>query len=46
MELDSFVISAIALLSVAALAVALFKHLGLGSILGLLVAGIVVGPWA
>jgi glutathione-regulated potassium-efflux system ancillary protein KefC len=44
MELDSFVISAIALLSVAALAVALFKHLGLGSILGLLVAGIVVGP--
>lgn len=44
MELNSFVLSAIALLTVAALAVALFKHLGLGSILGLLVAGIVVGP--
>lgn len=44
MELNSFVLSAISLLTVAALAVALFKHLGLGSILGLLVAGIVVGP--
>jgi glutathione-regulated potassium-efflux system protein KefB len=44
MELNSFVLSAIALLTVAALAVALFKHLGLGSILGLLVAGVVVGP--
>jgi glutathione-regulated potassium-efflux system ancillary protein KefC len=46
MELNSFVISAILLLTVAALAVALFKHLGLGSILGLLVAGIVVGPYS
>lgn len=44
MELNSFVLSAIVLLSAAALAVTLFKHLGLGSILGLLVAGIVVGP--
>ena len=44
MELNSFVFSAIILLSVAALAVAVFKHLGLGSILGLLVAGIIVGP--
>lgn len=44
MELNSFVLSAISLLTVAALAVALFKHLGQGSILGLLVAGIVVGP--
>ncbi|KXX65736.1 cation:proton antiporter [Marichromatium gracile] len=44
MELNSFVISAIVLLSVAAITVTLFKHLGLGSILGLLVAGIVVGP--
>ncbi|MCG6896709.1 MAG: cation:proton antiporter [Thiocapsa sp.] len=46
MELNSFVISAIALLTVAAITVALFKHLGLGSILGLLVAGIVVGPYS
>ncbi len=44
MELNSFVLSAIALLTVGAIAVALFKHLGLGSILGLLVAGIIVGP--
>jgi len=44
MELSSFVFSAIVLLSAAAISVALFKHLGLGSILGLLVAGIVVGP--
>lgn len=44
MELHSFIVSAIVLLTAAALAVALFKHLGLGSILGLLVAGIAVGP--
>jgi len=44
MEPDSFVLSAILLLAVAALAVALFKRLGLGSVLGLLVAGIAVGP--
>lgn len=46
MELNSFVLSAIVLLSAAALTVTLFKHLGLGSILGLLVAGIVVGPYS
>ncbi|MBK1695053.1 portal protein [Chromatium weissei] len=44
MELNSFVLSAIVLLTAASLAVTLFKHLGLGSILGLLVAGIAVGP--
>lgn len=44
MEINSFVSSATILLLVAALTVALFKHLGLGSILGLLVAGILVGP--
>ncbi len=44
MELQSFIFSAIVLLTAAALAVALFKHLGLGAILGLLVAGIAVGP--
>jgi glutathione-regulated potassium-efflux system protein KefB len=32
------------LLIAASIAVALFKHLGLGSVLGLLVAGIIVGP--
>jgi glutathione-regulated potassium-efflux system ancillary protein KefC len=46
MELNSFVGSAILLLTAAALSVALFKHLGLGSILGLLVAGIAVGPYS
>ncbi len=46
MELDNFVLSATLLLTVAALAVALFKHLGLGSVLGLLVAGIAVGPYS
>ncbi|MEO5341911.1 MAG: cation:proton antiporter [Gammaproteobacteria bacterium SHHR-1] len=44
MELHSFVISAVLLLSAASLAVALFKQLGLGSVLGLLVAGVIVGP--
>jgi glutathione-regulated potassium-efflux system ancillary protein KefC len=44
MELHSFILSAIVLLTAAALSVTLFKHLGLGSILGLLVAGIAVGP--
>jgi glutathione-regulated potassium-efflux system protein KefB len=44
MELDSFIFSAALLLAVAALTVALFKRLGLGSVLGLLVAGIAVGP--
>ncbi len=44
MHLDSFIGSAVVLLSVAVVAVALFKQLGLGSVLGLLVAGIVVGP--
>jgi glutathione-regulated potassium-efflux system protein KefB len=44
MDLDSFVVSAVILLAVTSVAVALFKHLGLGSVLGLLVAGVVVGP--
>ncbi|MCK7575932.1 MAG: cation:proton antiporter [Chromatiales bacterium] len=46
MELHSFILSAIVLLTAAALSVTLFKHLGLGSILGLLVAGIAVGPYS
>lgn len=44
MELDSFVISAAVLLAVAAVSVTLFKQLGLGAVLGLLVTGIAVGP--
>jgi glutathione-regulated potassium-efflux system protein KefB len=44
MHLDTFIFSALVLLVATSIAVVLFKHLGLGSILGLLVAGIVVGP--
>jgi len=47
MELDSqFLLSAVWLLVIATLAVGLFSRAGLGSILGLLVAGIVVGPYS
>lgn len=46
MELYSFVDSAALLLIAASIAVALFKHLGLGSVLGLLVAGVIVGPYS
>lgn len=44
MDLESFIASAVILLIAASLMVVLFKHLGLGSIAGLLVAGIIVGP--
>jgi len=44
MHLDNFIFSALLLLAVTSVAVALFRHLGLGSVLGLLVAGVVVGP--
>jgi len=44
MELDSFVLSAVLLLIVASIAVTIFKRVGLGSVLGLLVAGMIVGP--
>ena len=44
MHLDNFIVSALLLLAVTSVAVALFRHLGLGSVLGLLVAGVVVGP--
>jgi glutathione-regulated potassium-efflux system protein KefB len=47
MHLDShFLLSAVWLLVVATAAVGLFTRVGLGSILGLLVAGIVVGPYS
>jgi glutathione-regulated potassium-efflux system protein KefB len=44
MDPHSFIYSAVLLLVVASIAVALFRHLGLGTILGLLVTGIIVGP--
>src|SRR5512137_2591583 len=44
MDLESFMSSAVILLVVASLMVILFKRIGLGSIAGLLVAGIIVGP--
>jgi len=43
-HLEGFIVSALLLLAVTSVAVALFRHLGLGSVLGLLIAGIVVGP--
>ncbi|MBK8638670.1 MAG: cation:proton antiporter [Chromatiaceae bacterium] len=44
MEPKSFVYSAVILLTATALAVAIFRRFGLGSVLGLLVAGILIGP--
>lgn len=46
MELDHFIISAIILLFTSTITTVLFRHFGLGSIAGLLVAGIIVGPHA
>ena len=45
MDPEAFVQSSVLLLIAAATAVALFKHFGLGSILGLLVAGVLIGPY-
>lgn len=44
MEPQSFVESAVVLLVATAFAVAIFRRFGLGSVLGLLVAGILIGP--
>lgn len=44
MDPVSFVISAVILLAAASVSVAVFQRLGLGSVLGLLVAGVIVGP--
>ena len=44
MDPKTFVYSAVLLLVVASVAVAIFRHFGLGSILGLLVTGVIVGP--
>jgi glutathione-regulated potassium-efflux system protein KefB len=46
MHLDTFLFSALLLLLVTSVTVSVFKHLGLGSVLGLLVAGMVVGPYS
>lgn len=45
MDPKTFVYSAVLLLVVASIAVAVFRHFGLGSILGLLVTGVIVGPY-
>jgi glutathione-regulated potassium-efflux system protein KefB len=44
MEPESFVLAAVVLLLVTAVTVALSSRLGLGSAIGLLVAGVIVGP--
>lgn len=44
MDPHSFIYSAVLLLVVASVSVTLFRHVGLGTILGLLVTGIIVGP--
>jgi len=44
LKLENFIFSAVILLAVTSVAVVLSRRLGLGSILGLLVAGIIVGP--
>lgn len=46
MHLESFLTSALLLLVVTSIAVTLFKQFGLGSVLGLLVSGIIVGPYS
>lgn len=46
MESSGFLVQAAIYLSAAVLAVPLFKRLGLGSILGYLLAGILIGPYA
>ena len=46
MHIDDFIVSALLILIATSIAVAVFRHLGLGSVLGLLVAGIIVGPYS
>jgi glutathione-regulated potassium-efflux system protein KefB len=45
MSADPFLSSAVIFLGAAVVAVPLFKRLGLGSVLGYLAAGAVIGPW-
>jgi glutathione-regulated potassium-efflux system ancillary protein KefC len=42
---DSLLFNAILYLAAAVIAVPVFKRLGLGAVLGYLVAGVVIGPW-
>lgn len=44
MELESFVVAAVFLLIVTSVTVALSKRFGFGSLIGLLIAGVIVGP--
>jgi len=44
MHLDEFLLAAVILLTATAVFVSLFKRLGLGSVLGFLAAGVLVGP--
>ncbi len=44
MEPESFVVAAVFLLLVTSVTVALSKRFGLGSVIGLLVAGVIIGP--
>src|SRR5881394_3956068 len=45
MDTDSFLRQALIYLGAGIIAVPIFKRLGAGSVLGYLVAGIVIGPW-
>ncbi len=45
MDIHHLLSAAVVLLAATAVATALFKRIGLGSVLGLLAAGVVVGPW-
>jgi Kef-type K+ transport system membrane component KefB len=44
MHLDELLFAIVLVLAVVAVSVSIFKRLGLGSILGFLAAGIIVGP--
>ncbi len=44
MHLDEFLLATVILLSATAIFVSLFKRLGLGSVLGFLAAGVILGP--
>lgn len=46
MDFDALLLSALFLLAIVSISVALSKKLGLGSILGLLIAGVAVGPYS
>ena len=44
MHLDEFLLATVILLCATAMFVSLFKRLGLGSVLGFLAAGVILGP--